>query len=274
MDRFHVSGTEFLVFYLGLATATLTLVILRRRHFEPHDLCAAPLRDPLKIAYLRDSPLGATSLVALTLLERRLIREDGERFYLSAAAPPAPLNPIEEVLLNRCARTCPMVDLAIDGRITEYFAACERWMADHGMMPNREHWRARIIAGAVAVLMLGVVAFGFIGTIRSVTPTTVTVLWFWILATWAILWQSWRLRTVRGELVLRALKAEIPRISARPEDLEDGSDAAAAKLLLIGAVHGFSALPDAVRRRHERALPNGILPIRPGVDIEIVNLNH
>ena len=241
MFPFNLRGPEFLLFYLVFGV--LVLVLARRccNAAENGPRPRLKFDDPYRLAYLRSGAFEVLRVAAVSLIDRRLLRVDGERLT-AAGAGDASEHDVEQLVLRhfdagRAAESVFSQHNAanIDAR---YRPELEQLQLIPDEAKRVERWRR---AGVLIALLLSVAAskvlvawalgrsnVGFLIALAAVTSLLVLPL-------------SHPRLTVVGRGFLRDVTALFEPLRRRADRIAAGGPRDEA--LLLAALFGIGALP-------------------------------
>jgi uncharacterized protein (TIGR04222 family) len=267
MNPFDLPGPQFLLFYVGLAVATiLVLRILRQREeAEPagqaraiHELKAglgrlqepggAPkvsLSDPYLIAYLRGGKNEVVRVASVSLIDRRLLEVKAER-----ALKARPLGedlvsrPIEKALLQHFRAEQDATTAFADARLAQVAETYERTLAELKLIPDAtmRAARRRRLTIAVAVLV-GVAALKILIALSRGRTNIGFLVILTALAVFVAAKVGQSVRTAHGTALLADLRTLFGSLRDRALVLRPGGGTS--ELALLAAVFGLAAVPAA-----------------------------
>lgn len=146
---------EFLAGYLAAGIGTLVGSIVMRRRSEGGEIPRIGLSDPYLIGYLRGGTNEVVRLATISLIERRLLRADGNR--LTSIQPidfEAIKEPIERRILGMFATTGEAKTLFDDPQLKQYCENLHAELAALGFLPDIRTQKARSRRVGVAVFFV------------------------------------------------------------------------------------------------------------------------
>ena len=160
MNPFDLLGPEFLLFYVLAVLGFGGLGLLVRRVLERGDPPSMPEVDPYLIACLRRREAEAVALVALTLVDRKLLQiGDDARLSAIEGATARVRRPIERAILEDCrASPSTIKELLHSDGPRASVAALSRQLERLGLVPNEAERNARLMIGVLAVAPLWMLA--------------------------------------------------------------------------------------------------------------------
>jgi uncharacterized protein (TIGR04222 family) len=240
---FNLNGPQFLVFFILFGTLCVVVIPLMRRLWAPSDDFDAPLprlTDPLEIATLRGGFQEAVRLVTIVLIDRGLLRHEGNGLsalpgggaYLSAA--------LEIAVFRYFLGGGTPSGVFGDPAVRDAGQAIELSLEARGLRVPEAKRRTvffqslSVIAG-VALVRIWISGPPFLLLI-------IECCLFIVVANWV------RLQGIngRGRRLMSQLRELFVRLERRAKDLERGAQGR--EIALLGAVFGFGALPFAVAR--------------------------
>jgi uncharacterized protein (TIGR04222 family) len=243
MNPFDLPGPQFLLLYLILAVAVLTMLWQAIAAGEIGPPPPLPLSDPYQIAWLRGGTPEAARVAVLSLTDRGLLTLTGTMIEADAGRPVFGLPPIERVILASCAGTAiPATAVLSDAAVA---AACEPYRTQFeatGLMPSAamRARRRRLLAIAVAVL-LGVAVVKIVVAIERGRHNIAFLVMLTLLAGGAALFAVGRRHTALGRRMLRDLRTLFAALRQRAATIRPG--AMTSDAMLLAAVFGLGALP-------------------------------
>lgn len=255
-NPFHLGGPAFLVYYAGLMVLTLLAL---RAWIRAGEAAAAPpppkFDDPYLIACLRGGADEALRVASVSLVDRGLLRLDGERLVLrDAAAVELARRDIERAVLRACRGGARADAVLRDAAARSAAEACRRRLEDHGLLAGAALRRQRLPKVAIAAaLLLGTALMRIVQALSHGRHNIGFLSALALLAAVLLLLQWRRARSGAGDAALADLRLLFKRLKDRAKTLAAGgagSDAA-----LLAAVFGLAALPAAAFPQVERLYP-------------------
>lgn len=100
MNPFELRGPEFLLFYVTLAAGLCVVAAVIRRLLESGEVPKLGEPDPFAIAYLRGGANEAMRVATLSLIDRGLLKPDGEKVVATAGAVLSARRPLEQAIIK------------------------------------------------------------------------------------------------------------------------------------------------------------------------------
>lgn len=246
MNPFQLTGFSFLGFYLALGIAVFFGLRAWFRHIETADTPPQQnMTDPYLIAHLRAGANEALRVATVALLDRGLLKSNGETLSTKNGNAVGMANrAIEKAILQRYRHSGEGHDIFKDPSAISACQAYETILRNQRMIADRSTYAKRFMPVTIALgLLIGVtwtkvtIAFsqgrhnvGFLIALTILFGITALVLWF-------------RRRTALGDAMLADLRSLFSRLKGRAKTLRAGGQTNEAALL--AAVFGLSALPAA-----------------------------
>src|SRR5262245_49831152 len=161
MNPFDLRGPEFLLFYLVLGIATLTVLRFLRRANEADPSSHVMLDDYLSIAYLRGGRNEALRVATLNLINRGLldVSADGVVRTRDAKAIPQAAKPLERSILQAFRDPGTASSIFSNAALGAQAAFhCEPPLVRLGLLPDEARSAARLRLWMAAVFVLAGVA--------------------------------------------------------------------------------------------------------------------
>ncbi|MBL8343303.1 MAG: TIGR04222 domain-containing membrane protein [Rubrivivax sp.] len=243
LNPFHLGGPAFLVFYaLLLAGAVVAL----RRAMRVSETAGVPppprFDDPYLIAWLRGGDAEAVRVATVALVDRGLLRLEGERLVLKdPLALDIVRRDIERAVLG-CFRRPEEAEAADkDAAVRRACKHYRRVLEQHGLVAGRAVLARRLpLVGLVAAVLLG---FSLARAAQALAAgrSNLSLLAVLSIVAVVVLLAHWlRRRTFAGDAVLRDLKTLFKRLKDRASSLRAG--AGGNEVAMLAAVFGLSAL--------------------------------
>lgn len=253
MNPLTLPGPQFLLFYV--ATAALVLVTLFRlvRH-EPTAPPPALLSDPYAIALLRVGPEEAIRVGLMVLIDRGVLRAQGQRLSRVPGAAEPSGKPLERSLWRSLQEPAELAQVLARPGIRGTLRELSDELVRRGLLPEPAALARRryLIAGAAAglVLLAGAkIAYALGHGHRNVEWLVVACV-FAVIG--AVVTGSPR-HTGRGVRALAALTARHQELRARAPLLPSGTGAP--EVAMLGAVFGLAAVPANVFPQRAELFP-------------------
>lgn len=256
MNPFDLSGPDFLVFYLFLAGIVIAGVFGARCFREGGDAPRIDSSDPYRIAYLRGGHKEAARVAALSLIDRGLLKVNGETIVApDPSAVGLVRRPIEKAVLawfkepNEASSVADSFEA--EAACAEYRAELER----QGLLPDGETRRARFRLSAGAVLLL--VGVGLVKIVvalsRGWTNIEFLIAFMFIFSIGAWLAGNAPARTPRGTAALSQFRTRFGWLKDRAASIFPGGETN--ELAILAAVYGLGAVPSILFPYVEKLQP-------------------
>jgi len=246
MNPFQLTGFSFLGFYLLLGVIVTWGLRTWIRQLETAD--AKPQQnftDPYLIAYLRAGENEALRVATVALLDRGLLKAEGETLTTKDSnAIGVAQRPIEKAILQHYSAPGAAHEIFKDSSAKN---ACESYakvlknqqlIADGGAYAKRM-LPVAVALGALVAVTWTKISIAFSQGRHNVGFLVVLTIAFGLVALWT--WK--RRRTALGDAMLSDLRSLFARLKGRAKSLRAGGQTNEAALL--AAVFGLSALPAA-----------------------------
>ncbi len=242
---FNLTGPQFLLFYCELILFVFVLLAIAFRLRQMAGVNEDPrMTDPYEIALLRAGPAEAVRIAMMSLVDRDLLRIDGDNFVARADAQALVRRPLEKAIVVhfRRANNDEPEAVASHALVAPHVNALRLDLVERRLLSDPLHLSTNpCFAPAVsAILLLGIVAFVRI-TVSG--PPFLFLAILGGLAAIVILIGYARRSTPLGRRTLRQLQALFKRLCARANTLRAGGQTNEATLL--AAVFGLNALPES-----------------------------
>jgi uncharacterized protein (TIGR04222 family) len=256
MNPIHLSGPQFLLFYIALGAVTLFLIRLRWKVQESGS--TKPLRlltDPYEIAFLRAGSGETLRIAILSLVDRGLLQFSGDHVQVkNDAAIAHARRPIEKAILTKFLIPAPAYSAEQD---TALQSAC----SEIHMSLTRNHLIAgdTVYASRSPLFFAGLLVLGGMATAKILVALQrgrTNIAFLVVLSALALyfLFKSYRAhRTGRGDRMLEDLQSLLKGLRARSAQIKTGGQTNEAALL--AAVFGLSALPSQFALITDRIFP-------------------
>ncbi len=242
-NPFDLRGPQFLLFYLALGVfLNLLLRYLISRRERTSEYFVADAGDPYKIACLRGGPQEALRVAIISLIDRGLLKADGDMISVEAGAEQWARRPVEQAVIGFFRQT--------PSRVRDVFnddgarAACEAYVFElqaEDLLPDEAVMQGRFGLVSVALLLL-------LGTAATKIMIALSRgrhnLWFLIILT--VIFAVWALRitfhrrTARGDEAVRKLREHFAPLRTGASLIKPGGDTNQAAFL--AAVFGLASL--------------------------------
>jgi len=247
MNPFDLTGTQFLLFYALLG---VLVNVWLRRHVRGADadrhVSLMPLTaDPYQIAYLREGIEGTARLAVVSLIDRGLLRIEGEGLRtVDADASGLVRRPIEREVLRLCVGGCAASAVESAPAIGQVCDAYHAELVRRELIENEAGRHARRSAVVIAVLLLaGVAVIKLVVAAARGRPNIAFLIVLGVIFVIAALMVLRRTRTGLGDKALRDLATLFARLKRQAETLRPGG--LTNEAMLLAAVFGIHALPAA-----------------------------
>jgi uncharacterized protein (TIGR04222 family) len=244
MNPFELRGPEFLAFYAVFGLVVLGLLVLFRHAGEPEDSARVKISNPYLIAYLRGGRNEALRVATMSLIERGLLKVEGNLLETRTAEDVERVkDPLEKAVLDRFLAWAEAASLFKDD-LSGYAADdLGRSLEGLGLVPDESRTRVRRVRLLFAWVALWAIALVKIRIGLSLgRPIAFLVIFASVLTAVALYLHDPR-RTRRGEALLDDLRTLFAHLKKRAGRLRPRKDAAEATLL--AAVFGLGMLPEA-----------------------------
>lgn len=243
-NPFDLHGPQFLLFYACLGIGVAIALRAARRNSEEGAAPRIDTSDPYLIAYLRGGKNEAARVAAVSLVDRRLLKEEGDDKLWSVGGSGTVRRPIEKAVLRVFARPEPVKALFDSSDVETACREFEDHLKRRGCLPTDEvrAQRRRLLVTALAVL-LGVAAIK-IAVALARGRTNIIFLIISAIVFTIVCWKVVnRRRTRRGDETMQDLQRLFERLKNRALSLVPGG--ANADAVMLAAVFGVTALPSS-----------------------------
>jgi uncharacterized protein (TIGR04222 family) len=154
VNPLDLRGPEFLAFYAAAAAVVLLAAHLVRRWFESGPAPSLREVDPYLVAHLRGGPDTALQVAVLSLLDRGLLRLDGEHLVAGADTLHKVRRPIEQEVLRTFTTSSRAPEVLQSDLARE---ACDGLAAElrrQGLLPGAGAIALRVLIAIAAVAVL------------------------------------------------------------------------------------------------------------------------
>lgn len=245
MNPFDLPGPEFLAFYIVFGSAVIAGLYIARGISESGTVPKMDYSNPYLLAYLRGGERETIHVAAMSLIDRGLLRADGEQLSASSKnAEQIVHRPVEKALLGRSRVVREIARTSESGTLK---AACKEYkdkLEDLGLLPNEKIANARVYRLVVALILLFGVAF--IKVIFATLQGRQNIVFLLILAGifgYIAIKTYNPFRTALGNVMLADLKTLFSSLKTRAATIVPGGSTGEAALLM--AVFGATALPSS-----------------------------
>lgn len=244
-NPFALTGFQFLLFYLLLGGAVWLGMRWWIARLETADerAPASLANDPYAIAYLRAGGVEALKIATISLVDRGLLKADGENLKIkNKDALKAAHRPIEQAVLSRYQTSGPAEDI-LSG--AESLPACRQYrekLKEQDLLVGPRFMETRFIPGVAALACLWTATA--IKTTVALAQGRHNLLFLFILSvvfSVVVFYTLKKRTTARGDALLADLKVLFARLKARSNKLTAGGQTNEAAL--VAAVFGIAVLP-------------------------------
>jgi uncharacterized protein (TIGR04222 family) len=244
MNPFELYGPEFLVFYAVYGLIVLGLLHAFRHSGEREAVGKVNLSDPTFIAYLRGGKNEALRVTTVFLIDRGLLKVEGDHLETRNAEDVARTgNEMEKAILHRLCERSAARSLFTDDLCQRAADGLRVPLERLGLLPTEADSTARNGRLLLALAALWIVALiKIVVGLKRDRPVG-----FLVILAFGLSLAAWKLhdprRTQRGEALLGDLRRLFGHLKARAALLRPSTNAPEAAIL--AAVFGLAALPDA-----------------------------
>lgn len=244
MNPFDLHGFSFLAFYLITGIAVFACLHFWLRRSETADAPPAPtMTDPYLIAYLRAGENEALRVATVSLLDRGLLKADGDKLKArGGAAMETVRRPIERAILKYFAKQGDAHEIFKDVAARQ---ACDEYakaLRQQGLIADAGVYARRALPVLAAAGVMIAIAWTKVNIAFSQGRHNVGFLIALAIASAIAALLIWkRRRTGLGEAMMVDLRDLFSRLKGRAKTLRAGGATNEAALLM--AVFGISALP-------------------------------
>jgi uncharacterized protein (TIGR04222 family) len=243
MNPFDWHGPQFLLFYVVLATATITIAWVRRRRADQRlsSRGVARLTDPYAIALLRGGKNEMVRVVTLSLVDRGLLRANGDIVSTAQAGREArPDSVAERELLQMCLVPRDPAELFAEPFCADVANRYENEFARDGLFPNQltRSARAKIFAVAAGFL-IAVAGIKIVVALGRGRTNVMFLILLTVLAVFVLNRVVRSRRTVKGSQYVAELKNLFRSLLGRPLHAGGGTT----ELAMLAAIWGVTAIP-------------------------------
>jgi uncharacterized protein (TIGR04222 family) len=244
MNPFDLTGPEFLVFYLFLASSLLVVLFLLRRSGEPDPSMPVQLTDPYEIAYVRGGANEVMRLATVGLIDRGLLSVNGSKLQVANPAQAQLVrHPVERGILRHFG-----LELEASSLFKDYLVKdeCDKYasrLTHLGLLGDDNAKKRRMFASMAAV---GILWLFSIVKLKLAAERGHRNVGFLILLTLLFTFVAFRItsrvnRTKRGDLFLSHMRSLFEGLRQRASTFIPRANTI--ELLMLGAVFGMGALP-------------------------------
>lgn len=267
MNPFDLAGPEFLLFYLvllivaHLAYQPILHALLgdaASKYERPSGFELANL-DPYLIAYLRGREAETARVAIVSLVDRLLLKIEGDSLQALPDAEDKVSRPLERQLLRFFASKKKASLIYTHSKFNASCADLREELVSRGLTLSTEQanpaslLRFVLIVGMIAVSIAKIVSALERGHYNIGFLIVLTVI-----ATLSFFLRKSVVRTEKGAFALRELQAQFARLRDRSEQIPLGG--ASRELILLTAVFGVTALPTAALAGVEPLFPAQFSP--------------
>lgn len=242
MDPLGLPGPQFLVFYAAFGAGLFWLAgwIIRRRESLP-EVPRLDLSDPYEIAMLRGDANEAMRVAAISLVDRNLLKVEGDRLVAKEGAETHVRRPIEKAVLQHFSVPKVAHEMYHSYLVKKSCLAYRRDLREKNLLAGPDHHAYRLpilLAALAAAVSVTWVKVGM--AIDRGRPFEFLILLTLLLAV-VLLRMLAKRRTALGDRILEDLKSLFQQLKTRAHLLRRGGDTNEVALLM--AIFGISALP-------------------------------
>jgi uncharacterized protein (TIGR04222 family) len=242
INPFELHGTDFLAFYVVVGAIAVGLEYLWIRALEAGPLPPLQLTDPYQIAYLRGGAEEALKIVALSLIDRGLLKAGDGTLGAEENAHEWVRRRIEKAVLRLYRLPGEVTAMAADADCQEACRSYRETLDSHGLIAGAGVLWRRLPGFLLAAMLLVFVGMLKINIALSEGRDNLAFLIACMVGFgYATLHMFRRHQTRRGEAMLADLRAIFSRLRGRSETLRQGG--ATNEAALLAAVFGVSAVP-------------------------------
>jgi uncharacterized protein (TIGR04222 family) len=251
---FSLSGPFFLLFYAALALVLiLGLKIMQSARERAMPRPRLDVSDPYRIAYLREGPLAAMQVAALSLIDRGILAVDDQMMQAKAALE-LTRRPIEQELVKAFAKPRSVDDLALLARASAANKTYHRELVAQHLLVSAGVRMMRAQGAILVAAILVAVAVVKIGV--ALTSGRTNVLFLVLLAAISLgaVWAVYRARlTGLGKRLIADQQALFRRLKQRAKDIAPGGQTN--ELAILAGVFGMLAVPAAAFPFMDQLMP-------------------
>lgn len=245
LSPFALTGFQFLLFYLLFGSIVWLGMRwwIARLETERERAPTSLANDPYAIAYLRAGAVEALKIATISLVDRGLLKADGENLKTkNQDALRAAHRPIEQAVLSRYMRPGPAEDI-LSG--AESLPACKQYrekLKQQDLLVGPRFMETRFIPGVAALACLWTATA--IKTTIALAQGRHNLLFLFILSvvfSVLVFFSLKKRTTARGDALLADLKVLFARLKARANRLAAGGQTNEAALM--AALFGIAVLP-------------------------------
>ena len=154
MSPLDLRGPEFVAFYAVTAVVVLGTAALLRHWFESGPTPSLREVDPYRVAHLRGGTDTALQVAVLSLLDRGLLRLEGELLMAGAETLDKVRRPIEREVLRKFTTPGRPPQVVQSSRAREACAGLAAALRQQGLLPDAGAIARRVLIGLAAVALL------------------------------------------------------------------------------------------------------------------------
>jgi uncharacterized protein (TIGR04222 family) len=259
MFPFNLPGPQFLLFYAVFGAAVVAALYFLRRHVESGPPPPIAPQDPYLFACLRGGPKEVVCIATLGLVDRGLLRMDGNVISRQAnVRPEISRRRIEQEVLRYFEDKAELFSILKRHSVLSVAAdEYEYELRHHRLIPDAaiDGTRTYLMGAAIAI----VVAVGGMKLMVALGAGRANI---WFLVIMMIVWMGviWKIthpyRTATGDSVLASARGMFGGLRERVSSIRPGSGSR--ELLWLTSLFGVTALPAAAFPfvQHFRPKPN------------------
>ncbi len=242
VNPFELHGTEFLAFYVVVGAIAVGLEYVWIRALEGGPLPALPMTDPYQIAYLRGGAEEALKIVALSLIDRGLLKAGDGTLGAEEKAHEWVRRRIEKAVLRLYSMPGDVTRMPADADCREACRGYQETLDSHGLIAGSAVLWRRLPAFLLAAAILVFVGLLKFNIALAEGRDNLAFLVAAMVGFGYVSLQMFRRHTTRqGEAMLADLRSLFSRLRGRSETLRQGG--ATNEAALLAAVFGVSAVP-------------------------------
>jgi len=256
MNPFDLSGPDFLVFYLALSVVVVGATALLRWWLESGPVPKLGNVDPYQVAYLRGGYHEAIRVATISLLDRGLLRMEGDSLIAGMSAVNRARRPLEKAILQAFLEEKKAPDLFHLPGPREACKPLVDALREKRLLPTENQIFVRVVLGAAALLILCGVALIKVDIAISRGRQNFQLLVGLALVTSALVVTLLRTpRTPAGNRIVEDYKTLFSRLKERAGLIRPGG--ATNELALLAGVFGLGALSGSALDRAQALFPQG-----------------
>jgi uncharacterized protein (TIGR04222 family) len=262
VNPLDLRGPSFLVFYAVTAAVVLVTAYLLRRWFESGPAPSLREVDPYLVAHLRGGAGAALQVAVLSLLDRGLLRVDGELLVAGADTLQKVRRPIEREVLRKFTTSSRAAQVLQSSRAREACDGLAAELRQQGLLPGAGAIGLRVLIAVAAVALMEAVGFAKMQVAGARGHHNIGILALLMIAVPILAWVVMNgRRTTTGNRYLDDLETMFRGLRERSGNLRVGGGTNELALLLgvfgaplLGgnvALWTKSLFPDPVRQRQD-----------------------